>query len=632
MQKEKILVWLPSPLGDAILCTPALRAIRQHFESCEIYFFAKEVVREVLSPSSFCDHWLGVESDSPLSIAAELKKHKFARAIVFKNSFASGLAVFLARIPVRVGYCREWRGMFLSDKLHASKLSSSKFKPTSMVDYYLAVASWLGADTSERNLELLVDLEEERGLMEVLPAISESIGPIVIIVPGGAFGPSKCWASERYSRVADWLIDNYNATVVVSVAPVEAEKKIASEIVSKSRNKVINLGEKPISLGKLKALFSIADLVISNDTGPRHIAIALGRKIVTLFGPNNPEWTETGYENEIKIVGEAPCVPCDKPTCDKGEHLCMESISVEAVCRTAKKLLDSGGEKPSSKTKQNLIEVSESFFVDAEFKDALSELGMSSVEGVFSFSGGENLTKKNLAEFRERIQFETESPGRTLFLKRYSFAPVMVQLKNWISHRKRVNLGAADFETAANLAEAGINTPRTVSYGQEMGKFFEKKSFIVTEKIPDAESLEKKLPGCFTEPATIDNLHERKNFINQLASFIGRFHKSGYRHRDLYLCHIFYSGSGEFYLIDLARAFRPKVFSERYRIKDIAQLYYSAPKKYFSRTERMRFYLAYIGSEKLSSDDKAFIGKVKRKARRMARHDVKHGRGVPFSD
>ena len=219
----------------------------------------------------------------------------------------------------------------------------------------------------------------------------------------------------------------------------------------------------------------MADLVISNDTGPRHIAIAFRRKIVTLFGPNNPKWTETDYENEIKIAGNAPCVPCDKPICDKPEHLCMESITVERVCRTAKKLLDGKGK---TEAKQNLIEISKSFFVDAEFKDALAELGMSSVDSVFGFSGGLNLTKKNLAEFRERIQFETNSPARTLFLKRYSYAPVLVQLKNWISNRRRVSLGASDFETAANLAKAGINTPKTVSYGQEMGKIFEKVSFI----------------------------------------------------------------------------------------------------------------------------------------------------------
>jgi heptosyltransferase-2 len=89
----------------------------------------------------------------------------------------------------------------------------------------------------------------------------------------------------------------------------------------------------------LKVLFSIADLVISNDTGPRHIAAAFGRKVITLFGPNDPAWTDTGYENEIQIVGDVPCAPCGKPVCRKSEHLCMQAITVEMVCNAAKKLL-----------------------------------------------------------------------------------------------------------------------------------------------------------------------------------------------------------------------------------------------------------------------------------------------------
>jgi heptosyltransferase-2 len=83
----------------------------------------------------------------------------------------------------------------------------------------------------------------------------------------------------------------------------------------------------------------VADLVISNDTGPRHIAIALKRKVITLFGPNDPAWTDTGYENEIKIVGDAPCAPCTKPVCKMSEHLCMQAITVDMVCNAAEKLL-----------------------------------------------------------------------------------------------------------------------------------------------------------------------------------------------------------------------------------------------------------------------------------------------------
>jgi len=279
------------------------------------------------------------------------RQHKFTHAILFKNSFASALSVSLAGIPSRIGYVREGRGFLLTDKLYPAKLhprrfasqkrsSGGKFKPVSMIDYYLAITSWLGCDTADRSLELLIDPEDKQRLCDKLPQILNPNGPVVVIVPGGAFGPSKCWASERFAQTADWLITNYNATVAISVASNPTEQQIAKEICESSKHKLINLAEMSVSLGELKALLSIADLVISNDTGPRHIAIALRRKVVTLFGPNNPAWTDTGYENEIQIVGDAPCAPCGKPTCKKSEHLCMQAITVDRVCGAAKELLE----------------------------------------------------------------------------------------------------------------------------------------------------------------------------------------------------------------------------------------------------------------------------------------------------
>ena len=340
MPDTNILVWLPSPMGDAILCTPALRAIRKHFNSCKISFFANGVVREVLSPGSFNNGWLEQRNNNPFAIAKMFRKHKFTHAILFKNSFASALSVSLAAIPSRTGYAREGRGFLLTDKLYPSKLPNGKFKPVSMIDYYLAIASWLGCDTTDRNLELLIDPEDKQRLCGRLPQVLNPDGPIVVVVPGGAFGPSKCWASERFAQTADWLITNYNATVAISVASNPIEKQIAKEICESGRHKFINLAEMSVSLGELKALLSIADLVVSNDTGPRHIAIALRRKVVTLFGPNNPAWTDTGHENEIQIVGDAPCAPCGKPTCKKSEHLCMQAITVDRVCGAAKELLE----------------------------------------------------------------------------------------------------------------------------------------------------------------------------------------------------------------------------------------------------------------------------------------------------
>jgi len=340
VQNEKILVYLPSPMGDAVLCTPALRGLRRRFESCDIYFLANSIVRSVFSLCNFNDHWLESGSKNPFAIAGLLWKHNFSRAILFKNSFASALAVWLARIPERTGYVRENRGFLLTEKLYPPRLNSSTYKPVPMIDYYLAIASWLGADTTDRRLELCIDPQDTRRVLSKLPMIANSAGPTVVLVPGGSFGPSKCWPAERFAQTADKLCDDYDATVVVSVAPNKAEQQIAKKICGFASHKLVNLGEIGLSLGELKSVISLADLVICNDTGPRHIAIALQRKVITLFGPNNPVWTDSGYANEIQIVGKAVCAPCEKPRCKKTEHLCMEAITTGMVCDAASKLLE----------------------------------------------------------------------------------------------------------------------------------------------------------------------------------------------------------------------------------------------------------------------------------------------------
>jgi len=638
-KKNNIILWLPSPMGDAILSTPALRTIRKHFHSSPITFFAEPVVRQVLSPSGLNDKWLEPHDKNSFVIASQLKKNRFTHAILFKNSFASALAVALAGIPSRIGYARQGRGLLLTDKLNPPRLPNGKFKPTSMLDYYLAIASRLGADTAERNLELPIDLKDSESLKAKLPQVEGCKGPIVVLVPGGAYGPSKCWPSGKFAQTADWLITDYNATAVVSVAPDPLERQTAKEICLASKHKLINLAESPLNLGELKALFSIADLVITNDTGPRHIATALKRKVVTLFGPNDPAWTDTGYENEIQIIGNVPCAPCTSPKCKRTQHLCMQAITVEMVCNAARELLDNHRTQAVVYARQQFIETSnlsssgakESFFIDPDYKTALVKSGLTSIDTVFSLSTGNDPGGSSLPRYRNRLQFEIFNPTKTLFLKRYERPGVLTQIRNWFSHHSCKSMMSFDLEPMENLACVGINTAKVVSYGEQWGIFFETRSFIITEKIPDAESLEQKLPDCFRKHPTTENLKQRRQFIKQLSQLAKKFHDTGYRHRDFYLAHIFYSDDAIFYLIDLQRVFKPWLLAERFRVKDIAELYYSAPHSTFSKTDRLRFYKWYAGKNFLDRQDKVFIRKVVSKVKRIARHDAKHGRLIPVA-
>jgi len=273
------------------------------------------------------------------------------------------------------------------------------------------------------------------------------------------------------------------------------------------------------------------------------------------------------------------------------------------------------------------------FFAGAQFQKALADLGLISLEAVFAFEGGRDLAKPSIGQFRRRLQLDltpTDSadPVR-VFLKRYDRPPVLSQLRNWLLHYRRRSFARTEAETAERLAACGINTPRIVAWGEQWGVLCEHRSFVMMEEIKDSESLERRLPPCFEGDATRAELPAHRDFIRQLASFIRQFHETGFRHRDLYLSHIFCSCAGQFSLIDLARASRP-ILRRRFQVKDIAQLHYSAPATTFSRTDRLRFYLAYADRPRLRPQDKVFLWRVVRKASKMARHSAKHGVPVPF--
>lgn len=336
--KETILVWLPSPMGDTILATGALRALREHFADARITYYANAMTRHLLTPCAWHDDWL--EQVSPLKAVSRLRQHGFSRVILFKNSFGSAMACFLAGIPARIGYARDGRSWLLTHRLNPARLSSGAFKPNSMVDYYLDLCASQGVEYQDRMPALEVAQEDRDSVHRQLTCLSDTSGPLIILVPGGAFGPSKCWPAAAYARLASRLHDSHGARIVVSVSPSDAERAIGRDIAHQSACPVTDLGEAPLTLGQLKALFEKADLVISNDTGPRHMAIALKRRVITLFGPNDPQWTDTGYALETQIMAPSDCLCCQKPVCKQPEQHCMDTITVDAVHEAARQSLD----------------------------------------------------------------------------------------------------------------------------------------------------------------------------------------------------------------------------------------------------------------------------------------------------
>jgi heptosyltransferase-2 len=320
------------------MATPALRAFRSFFQDAAITCLGSAFTRQILSSSGFFNEWL-VPEKSFIKTCGLIRAGHFDSCILLKNSFGCALSTRLCGIKRRIGYRRDGRSFLLTDKIDPRRSEDGQFLPGPMVNYYLRIAECMGAKIDNKKTELSATPEDLDSVSAKLGVLKSDTGPLVIVVPGGAFGPSKLWPPRRYAGLADQLAQTYRARVIISVAPVKEEVDIADSICQSADSNPVNLGLTALTGGELKALYSIADLVITNDTGPRHIAIALDKPVVSLFGPNNPQWTQTGHHKEIQIIGGGPCVPCDKPVCRQNRHLCMESITTEQVLDAATQFL-----------------------------------------------------------------------------------------------------------------------------------------------------------------------------------------------------------------------------------------------------------------------------------------------------
>jgi len=350
---EKILVVQPSWVGDAVMATPALRALRELYPTSEITYLLRRYVKPMYTGMPWADRLVtyrtgkgkGKAGKNLFDLALRLRRAKFDMAVLLPNSFKTALLCKTAGIDRIVGYERDGRGFLLSDKLVPLK-EKGKFVPKPIVKYYLGIAGYLGASSRDLRLELFVTPIERREACGVLtraglPADIDRPGssggpPLVILNPGAQYGEAKCWQPEKFAAVADELVRNRGATVLVSGAP--RERKILDEVLRSIRTKAIDLSTFGVSLGALKDIVRRCDLMVTNDTGPRHIAAAFGVPVITVFGPTHPEWTEIYFEAERKVSVPVYCGPCQRKTCPL-DHRCMKLVTPEMVLEQASALL-----------------------------------------------------------------------------------------------------------------------------------------------------------------------------------------------------------------------------------------------------------------------------------------------------
>ncbi|MBK7403685.1 MAG: glycosyltransferase family 9 protein [Phycisphaerales bacterium] len=365
----RLLVVLPSWLGDGAMATPALRLLRDRLPGSYIAGLARPAVADLLQGSPLLDEILIERASGMMGrkhAAARVRALRFDAALLLTNSFSTALVARLAGIPCRVGYDRDGRGMLLTRRLRAPEWPGStavhrRWAPVSAVAYYYAAAMATVGDQAPdfttlqdplsilpegTRLELPLSVEDRAGADEVLGRAGIGARDTLAVLNPGANDPAKRWAPERFGALARWLADRYRLRVAVNSGPGEEE---IAEAVRRCAPAVVLLGEHGQTLGSLKAVLARSHLLVTNDTGPRHLAAAVGTPTIALFGPTDPRWTtlpeRAGTRREILVVAGTP--DPGAMTDEHPERYRMELIGLESVQSAAEVLLGAGeGARP----------------------------------------------------------------------------------------------------------------------------------------------------------------------------------------------------------------------------------------------------------------------------------------------
>ena len=356
---EKILVRGVNWLGDAVMTTPALQRLRAARPDAHI---------TLLTPEKLADLWRGHPSldavmtfatdESAWSVGRRLRAEQFKAAVVFPNSPRSALEVFLARIPRRIGVRGKWRSFFLTqplpprpDVVLMRKRTLAEIQrrveagtargtfPSSAhhVHHYLHLVGALGAETAPLPPLLSVSAAEVTAIRTQLGLAAGQT--IFVLNPGAEYGSAKRWPAESFVEAAVRLHERTGCHWVVTGGG--SDRELAGSI-TKSIGERIG-GEKITSvagdttLRELCALLRAAALVLTNDTGPMHVAAAVGTPVVVPFGSTAPELTGPAFTPSTPhqlILGDAACAPCFLRECPI-DFRCMRDITVERVVAAA---------------------------------------------------------------------------------------------------------------------------------------------------------------------------------------------------------------------------------------------------------------------------------------------------------
>lgn len=346
-----IAVFLPNWVGDAVMATPALRALRSHFAEDRIVGLMKPYVAGVFAGGDWFDEIVpfngGSWSQGVLATAWRLRRRNVDLAVLLSNTFRAALTARLGGCRRRIGYARYMRSFLLTEALEPLRDDKGRRRPSPVLDAYNRLVERAGCSQTSRLMELFTTAADERAADGVWErARLDDYPEVICLNPGAAFGAAKHWPSDYFAALANRLARERGSAVLVLCGPTELElaRAIAAQACHPSVRALSDLTRPgdangpPISLGLTKACVRRADLLVTTDSGPRHFAAAFDRPVVTLFGPTHIEWTQTYHPRAVNLQKKVICGPCQRRVCPL-DHRCMRWLMPDEVFAAAEGLL-----------------------------------------------------------------------------------------------------------------------------------------------------------------------------------------------------------------------------------------------------------------------------------------------------
>ena len=340
---KRILVRGPNWLGDAVMCEPALRGLRKLFPDAQIALLVKPAVADLFVGHPALTRVLTYDTkgrhaglSGKWALAGQLRRQGFDLAVLFQNAFEAAFLTFLAGVPRRYGYATDGRSLLLSDPVAAPDRRTLVHQ----VRYYWELLKPLGLTGDPSAPELVVFPEEEQAMAGRFAQGGLTATDVVVgINPGSTYGGAKRWLPERFAEVTERLCrtirESRGQQASVVIFGAKGEEQLGREIAARLSSRSLILSG-ATTIRELMAAVKRCAMLLTNDTGPMHIASAFQVPVVAIFGPT--DWRTTSPFGSAHTIVRQPvdCAPCLLRECPI-DHRCMTRVTVDQVYDAATK-------------------------------------------------------------------------------------------------------------------------------------------------------------------------------------------------------------------------------------------------------------------------------------------------------